>query len=229
MQTAQETSPSVPHRPPLPETGQRVILRGISWATYEQLLDDFQDSHAAHFAYDRGVLEIMAPSFEHEKINRLINVLCEEIAAELDVDCENAGSTTFKREDLARGFEPDTCFYVHDVERIRGKKEIDLTIDPPPDLVIEIDITSSSLNKFPIYASVGVPEVWRYDGKVVTIYTLRENGQYQIHEASVAFPKLTSPVITQFVEERQSLKRTAWIRRVREWARQQRESRESSN
>jgi Uma2 family endonuclease len=220
MQTHSETVSPVIHQTPPPQTGQRVILHGVSWATYERLLADFQDSHAAHFAYDRGVLEIMVLSFEHEKINRLIHTLFEVIAAEMDVDFENAGSTTFKRADLARGFEPDTCFYIQNVEHIRGKKEIDLAVDPPPDLIIEIDISSPSLNKFPIYAQIGVPEVWRHDGTTLTIFTLK-SGEYHAQEASIALPGLTGQVITQFLEDSQTMKRTEWFRRMREWAQTQ--------
>jgi Uma2 family endonuclease len=208
---------------PPPDTGQRIILRGVSWATYERLLADFQDSHAAHFAYDRGVLEIMAPSFEHEKINRLIHSLFEVIAAEFDVDFENAGSTTFKREDLARGFEPDTCFYVRDVKRVRGKKKLDLSVDPPPDLLIEIDISSPSLNKFPLYAQIGVSEVWRYDGAALTIFVL-EKGEYLAQKESRALPGLTGEALVRFIEESRDLTRPDWLRRVREWAQQQRRS-----
>jgi len=198
---------------------QRVILHGVSWETYERLLADFQDSHAAHFAYDQGALEIMVLSLKHETFNRMLATLVEIVAEEMQGDVINAGSTTFRRADLSKGFEPDTCFYIQNVERVRGKDEIDLTVDPPPDLVIEIDITSPSLNKFPIFVAMGIPEVWRYDGKTVTIFTL-ENGEYRTQEASVVLPDLTSQVITRFLEDSQAMKRSAWVRSVREWARQ---------
>jgi Uma2 family endonuclease len=220
MQTHPETvSPVISQTSPS-QTEQRVILHGVSWSTYERLLADLQDSHAAHFAYDRGVLEIMVLSFAHEKINRLLHTLFEVIAAEMEVDFENAGSTTFKREDLARGFEPDTCFYIQNMERIRNKKEIDLAVDPPPDLVIEIDISSPSLNKFPIYAQIGVPEVWRHDGTALTIFTL-DSGEYRVQEASRALPDLTAQTIARFLEESQTMKRTEWFRYMREWAQAQ--------
>ena len=172
MQTHTETDQPLVHHAPPPAVGQRVILHGVSWETYERLLADFQDSHAAHFAYDQGALEIMVLSLKHETFNRTLATLVEIVAEEMQGDVINAGSTTFRRADLSKGFEPDTCFYIQNVERVRGKDEIDLTVDPPPDLVIEIDITSPSLNKFPIFAAMGIPEVWRYDGKTVTIFTL---------------------------------------------------------
>src|SRR5215510_2863077 len=216
MQTHPETAQPLVHHAPPSETGQRVILHGVSWETYERLLADFQDSHSAHFAYDRGALEIMVLSLKHEIFNRTLATLVEIVAEEMQGDVINAGSTTFKRADLRRGFEPDSCFYIHNAERVRSKDEIDLTVDPPPDLVVEIDITSPSLNKFPIFAAMGIPEVWRYDGEGVTIFKL-EKEEYSIQEASGVFPGLTSPVIKRFLEDSQ-MKRSAWVRSVREWA-----------
>lgn len=227
MQTAQQTLPPISHQTAPPETGQRMILRGVSWATYERLLADFEDSHAVHFAYDREVLEIMVLSTKHEEPNRTLSLLVDLVAGELDIDVRRLGSTTFTRADLSKGFEPDSCFYVQNVERVRGKEAIDLTIDPPPDLVIDIDITSPSLNKFPIYAAVGVPEVWRYDGSRVQIFRL-EGGQYEEVEQSIALPALTGTLATQFLKESEDLKSSVWIRRVQEWARQQRRNSGSS-
>ena len=213
--TAVETIP----QPAPVERGQNLILHGVSWETYERLLADFQDSHAAHFAYDQGVLEIMVLSAEHERPNRTIALLVEEVALEMGIDVDNVGSHTFKREDLARGFEPDTCFYIQNAERVSGKARIDLAVDPPPDLVIEIDITHPSLEKLPLYAAAGVPEVWRYADNVVTIYCLEESS-YQSQEVSKVLPGVMSQVLSQFMEASISMKRTAWIRRVREWARE---------
>ena len=110
--------------------------------------------------------------YKHETVNRTLAQLVSVIAEEMQVDIINAGSTTFKRRDLARGFEPDSCFYIQNEGRISGRAEIDLDTDPPPDLIIEIDITSPSLNTFPVYAHLGVPEVWRYDGTRVTFFIL---------------------------------------------------------
>lgn len=215
------TQPFVQPAQPL-EAMQRVILYGVSWDTYERLLADLQDSHAVHCAYDRGVLEIMAPSAEHERPNRTIALFVEEVAAEMGIDVDNVGSNTFKREDLARGFEPDTCFYIQNAERVKGKTRIDLTLDPPPDLVIEIAITSPLLNKFPIFAALGIPEIWRYDGKAVTIYVL-EQGEYRAQETSLALPKVTNRLVSQFLEDSRITKRSVWIRNVRAWAQQQKD------
>jgi Uma2 family endonuclease len=205
---------------PPAQTTQRVILRHVSWETYERLLAEHEQCSSPRFTYDHGVLEIMSPSIKHERLNRSIATMCEVIAEELHIELDNAGSTTFKREDLARGFEPDSCFYVQNVERVRDRDQIDLTVDPPPDLVIEIDISSSSLDRFPIFASIGVPEGWRYDGTRLTIFTLQA-GTYQVLEASAVFPGVTSQIISQFMAESKTMQHTAWLRRVRAWARRQ--------
>ena len=204
---------SMPH-----PSAQRIVLHNVSWKTYECLLADFEDSSAPRFTFDQGTLEIMSPLAEHEEANRTIALLIEVIAEERNVDVRNLGSTTFKREDLARGFEPDSCFYIRNAERIEGKAEIDLTVDPPPDLVIEIDITSPSLPKLPIYAQLGIPEVWRYDGKTLSLLRL-EGGNYRESDESLALPGLTATVLTGFLEESKSLKRTQWLRKLRAWLR----------
>lgn len=210
--------PRSPQEPP-PQSDQRLILHGISWATYEQLLTNFEDSHAAHFAYDQGELEIMVLSLEHERLKHTLATLVEILAEELNIDVDGVGSTTFHRQDLAKGFEPDACFYIQQAEQVAGKKRIDLTQDPPPDLVIEIDITSPSLNKLPIYAQIGVPEVWRYDGQTLSVLK-REDQTYALVEASEGLPGIPSQQILRFIHDSESLKRTVWLRQVREWVRQ---------
>lgn len=197
---------------------QRVVLNHVSWETYESLLADHLDASNPRFTYDCGVLEIMSPSSEHEKINCCIALLVDVLAEELDLDVENLGSTTFRRKDVERGFEPDSCFYIQNVERVRGKKKIDLTIDPPPDLVIEIDITSGSLNKLPIYAKLGIPEIWRYESERLLILTL-ENNRYIEGDESLVLPGVTGQAIFSFVADSQSLKRPAWLKNLRAWAR----------
>jgi Uma2 family endonuclease len=175
-----------------------------------------------HFTYDRGLLEIVSPNPEHEKTNRTINLFIEVVAEELRLDTENLGSTTFRREDLERGFEPDSSFYIQNEGRIRGKTRLDLTVDPPPDLVVEIDITSPSLDKLPIYARIGVPEVWLYDGKRVAIFKL-EGEDYAEASESSTLPSVSNEVLSSFVEESKVLGRVTWLRRVRGWARKRTE------
>lgn len=202
----------------LPE--QKVLLRNISWETYEHLLADHQDNSAPRFTYDRGMLEIMSPLPEHEKINRRIAQLVLAVTEEMGIEAEDYGSTTFSREDLERGFEPDSCFYIQNEELVRGKDRIDLTVDPPPDLVIEIDITRPSLNKFSIYSQLGIPEIWRYDGERLEILALENDGYVEVNE-SIALPSLTSATLSELVEQSKSMKRTAWLRKVRETVRKQ--------
>jgi Uma2 family endonuclease len=198
---------------------QRVVLHNIGWNTYERLLADHENNSAPRLTYDRGELEIMSPSPEHEKFNRRIAQLVLAVAEELNIEAEDLGSTTFRREDLERGFEPDSCFYIQNEEQVRGKDRIDLAVDPPPDLVIEIDITSPSFSKLPIYAQIGVPEVWRYDGEWMTILVL-EGSDYAETAESIVLPPVTSKVLTDFVEKSKSMKRTAWLEEVREWSRE---------
>ena len=199
---------------------QRVILHNVSWDTYERLLADLHDSSAPRLTYDRGTLEIMSPSSERERYNRTIAQIVEELAVELTTNFDSLGSTTFRREDIDRGFEPDSCFYVQNAERVRGKKRIDLSIDPPPDLVIEIDITSTSLDKFPIFAQVGVQEVWRFDGNRLSIHEHALH-RYQEQLASTIFSGIAATDITALIKASETIDRPEWVRRLRAWVHEQ--------
>ena len=198
---------------------QRVLLHNVRWDTYERLLMDLHDSCAPRLTYDRGTLEIMSPSSEHERYNRIIAQIVEELAVELNMDFDNLGSTTFRREDLDRGFEPDSCFYFQNVQGVRHKKRIDLTIDPPPDLVIEIDITKSSLDKFAIFREVSVPELWRFDGERLSIYVLKAS-IYHEHEISIVFPSVRATDLTRLIDDSKSMDRPEWGRKLRRWIQQ---------
>jgi Uma2 family endonuclease len=194
-----------------------VVLRNVSWDTYERLLADLGDSSAQRLTYDRGVLEIMSPTPEHEELNRTLNLIVEIAAAEMAIHVRNLGSTTFKREDLDRGFEPDSCFYVANAERIRGKRRLDLSADPPPDLVIEIDVTSSSLSKLAVYAHFRVPEVWLCDGTSLRILKLAGT-EYMSSDRSVAFPQLTPRILDDFLEKSRDWDdRPRLFEAIREW------------
>jgi Uma2 family endonuclease len=156
----------------------------------------------------------MVLSFRHEMLNRILASIVEVCAEEMGIDIVNAGSTTFKREDLQRGFEPDTGFYIQNAGQVRGKAEIDPTVDPAPDLVIEIDLSHSSLDKHPIYAAVGVAEIWCYDGSRLKLLQ-RTGDSYQPISSSAVFAGLTSAVIEQFIEHGQSAKRIEWLQKMR--------------
>jgi Uma2 family endonuclease len=198
---------------------QRIVLHNVAWETYERLLADHLDSSVPRFTYDRGVLEIVSPSTEHEETNRTLATLVEVVAEELAINVRNVGSMTFRRRDIKRGFEPDSCFYIQRFAQVRGRVEIDPDIDPPPDLLVEIDVSNQSLDRFPIYAQMGVPEVWRYRRQCVSIHALNA-GVYLETEASVALPPITSEVLTRFVASSTRLDRLDWLRSLREWARQ---------
>ncbi|MBI4585649.1 MAG: Uma2 family endonuclease, partial [Planctomycetes bacterium] len=199
---------------------QRIVLRDVSWETYERLLKDFEGRSSPRMAYDQGMLEIMSPSSYHEKSNRTLAQFVEVLAEELDIDLENLGSTTYKRNDLLKGFEPDSSFYIQNAETIHGKTEIDFLIDPPPDLVIEVDITHDSLNKFSIYAAFGIPEVWRCDGPKVAVFLLQDK-KYVESRQSLAFPGLTGGALSSFLADSKKMKRTEWLRKLRGWIRGQ--------
>lgn len=197
------------------DTTQRMILAQIRWETYRALLTDLADRHAVHMTYDQGTLELMAPSYAHEEANRILSMIVEAVVLAQGRDLHPAGSTTLTREDLARGFEPDSCFYLTHAADVRGKPVIDLTIDPPPDLVIEIDITSTSLDKLPLYAAVGVPEVWRYDGERVTMYHLSGTTHIPTHTSVVLSP-VTSQHLTEWLHQQRHLSYPVWFRTIQQ-------------
>lgn len=195
---------------------QKLILQGISWDFYERILKEYENSNALHFAYDDGFLEVEVPQFERETVNRTLQNLVTAICFEGQIDLINAGSTTFRQRKKAKGVEPDTCFYIQNERKIRGKSEIDLTVDPPPDLVIEVDITSPSLNKMPIYAALGVPEVWLFKGNKVEFNKLYGDF-YQVVENSTIFPRLNSEKATEFLQTGLIETSSVWLKAVREW------------
>lgn len=202
------------------QRADRVVLYNIGWQQFENLLKDLGDKRAARIAYDRGTLEIMTPLPEHEHYKEVISDIVKDLADLLDLDYESLGSTTCKRESRLAGVEPDNCFYFQNEAAIRGKLQFDLNQDPPPDLVLEIDLTSKSLNRFPIYARLGVPEIWCYDSGELKIYQL-QNGEYQEAQISLVFPNLAVQEIPRLIEQNRSLGRRALRQVVRAWARKQ--------
>jgi Uma2 family endonuclease len=151
----------------LPE-GATLVLQQFTWDDYERLLEELIDRHRLRVAYDRGRVEIMSTLSQHEEYGVFIDRLVGASTDRYDLNLEPRGRTTWKRRKLARGLEPDGCYYVKSAERIIGIRRIDLDRDPPPDIAVEIDITNESLAKFPIYAALGIPEIWRYEaGKFI--------------------------------------------------------------
>jgi Uma2 family endonuclease len=196
----------------------RVLLQGVSWATYERLLADHIDAAGPRFIYDDGLLEIMTVSIGHEEPNCTLASIVENILVEWDIDFEPAGSNTFKREKLKKGFEPDSSFYIAHATAIRGKKCINLAVDPPPDLVIEVEVTEPLLPRLPIFAAMRVPEIWVCEGETVRILEF-EGDDYRDARQSPALAPLTARLVTRFLRQRRTVKRPAWARAVREWAR----------
>jgi Uma2 family endonuclease len=195
--------------------GHQVQLKEVTWAELEGILEELGDRGNPRLSYSHGTLELMSPSPEHEDNKDILSHLVEILLEELDIEFRNLGSTTFKNQQMDQAVEPDACFYIEHEAEIRGKRRIDLTIDPPPDLAIEIDITART--RFTNYAALGVPELWRYNGTALEISVLRQ-GQYERSEQSLHFPGLPlTEVIPDYLEQSRSSGRTALLRTFRRW------------
>ena len=197
---------------------QRTVLYNLSWDTFEALLRDTGEHRGSRFAYDCGTLEIMTPLFEHENPKSNLGNLIIALAEELYIEIRSAGSTTLKRKSLAKGIEPDSCYYIQNEAAMRGRETLNLEIDPPPDLAVAIDITSSSVNKFNIYAALGVAELWRYDGEVLKFYQLVEN-QYIEIKFSLAFPLVSVGDMNRFIQQSKTMGEIALLKSFRAWVR----------
>ncbi len=209
--------------PPRVVADDRVVLRCVSWETYERLLADDEERRVPRMTYDQGMLELVTPSMPHDEDAETIRRIVDIVAANLGIPIRSVGSTTFRRKDLERGFEPDASFYIQNEERIRGQRVVDLTIDPPPDLVLEMEMSHSALDKLPLFASMGIPEVWRYDGQRVTIFIF-EQDRYRESSNSLALPVLTSDILTRFLAESRTALSPDWFQAVSDWARGQRKA-----
>ncbi|NJR18691.1 MAG: Uma2 family endonuclease [Calothrix sp. CSU_2_0] len=193
--------------------GQRVLLRDVTWQEFEIILDELGEHRAARIAYDRGVLEIMAPLPEHEFGKEIISDLIKALLEELDIEFLSLGSTTFKNQKMLQGIEPDQCFYIQNESKVRGKNKLDLEKDPPPDLALEIDVTSRTNPR--IYESLKVPELWRFEKGKLQINVLR-NGSYVESEQSTIFTNFPlSETIIQYLELSKTAGRNSAIRAFR--------------
>ena len=198
---------------------QPVLMDGVSWETYEALLADVGDRRCTRMTFDQGVLEIVTPSYEHEHAGNILTSVAQALMDARRQDYAPAGSTTFKDQGVERGFEPDASYYVEHAARIRGLTRIDLDSDPPPDLVIEIDVSRSSLDKLPVYAGLGVPEVWRHQHGRVQMYRLA-GGSYVEVEDSAVIPGLSGARLTAFVRDSLTASRPDWWQGVEAWVRE---------
>jgi Uma2 family endonuclease len=194
----------------------RVVLYNLSWEQFENLLIDLGESRAARIAYDNGTLEIMTPLPEHEYYKENISTAIQDIAELLEKDYESLGSSTWRKQAKMAGIEPDNCFYFQNEPLIRGQLKYDLNQDPPPDLALEIDITSKSLSRFPIYARIGVPELWCYDAGELKVYLL-DNEEYKEAKNSLVFPEISVQEIPSIIEKYRLQGRRVIRQKIREW------------
>ena len=195
-----------------------IHLSGISWQTYETLRSELRNRRL-RLTYNRGTLEIMAPSPEHELSKEVLGRFIETLAEETALPIYPLGSTTLQRLELS-GVEPDKCFYIRNIALVRGKKRLDLTVDPLPDLVIEIDVTSSSTNRLQVYADMGVAEVWIYNGDSLIVKQL-QNSTYMASQTSQFFANIPITKITGFLQQAQTTDYLELVKAFRHWVRSQ--------
>ncbi len=200
------------------ETSTRFVLHNVSWKGYETLLCELGNRHV-FITYDSGTLEFMSPSPLHGKVSSLISRLIWAYSEETSIQLASFGMTTFKREEIEKGLEPDDSFYVSNESLMRGKDEIDLAIDPPPDLVIEVDVTHRASNRLEIYRQLKVGEVWEWSDEKITVHTLNQSGDYEIRSESSQIPGLRPEIVEKFVQMRKTVDELSWIRQFRQWAR----------
>ena len=202
----------------LPER-QYLLLHDVGWddfRNFERMVDD-QRGH--RLTYDRGRLEFITLSYLHEQVKTLLDRLIFVLVEEFDLQIASGGQTTFRREDLDRGCEPDQCYYLENEPLVRGKEELDLAVDPPPDLVIEIEISRSVLDRLGVFAAFGVPEIWCTDGERLRFLRLTDSGEYEEQPQSRYFPGIGSADIASFLQKRKQLDERALVKSFREWVR----------
>lgn len=199
---------------------QQLVLQGVQWQEYELLLRAL-DRHHTRLTYDRGSLQLMTLSPEHEGYAHLLQLFVYVMAEEFKFPLKNLGSTTQRRQGMKRGLEADDGFYIKNWRRILGKKRIDLAIDPPPDLATEVEVTRSAVGRMPIYAKLRVPEVWRFDGEVLRVHLLNARGNYDVADHSPTFPGIPISEIARFLREGALEDDTAIVRRFRAWVKRQ--------
>lgn len=203
----------------IPLAEKRVTLHNMSWDAYEMLLKALGDNRAAKLTYHHGTLEIMTPLEQHENSSSILDDYVKILTEEEDLTLKRMQSTTLNRPELKVGAEPDQCYYLANEPLVRGKI-VNLQVDPPPDLIVEVDITHTDINKNLLYAEMGVPEFWRYDGQWLKIYVLK-NGAYQEVETSPTFSWLSKEALYQFLQDCQELGETQAKKKFRNWVRHQ--------
>jgi Uma2 family endonuclease len=220
-------SPEVPAAPSpafastLPNPREpRVLLEHVRWQRYEMLLADLCQQHV-RLTFDRGKLEIMAPSFRHEDCSVLLAQLIRVLAQEFRLPFKSARTTTFRRPEAQRGLEVDDCFYFLNLPRVLGKREIDLAVDPPPDLALEIELSPSALDRLAIYAALRVPEVWRCTDAAIRIFRLRPEDTYEERADSPTFPGVPPTMLINFLQQGLTMDETSLLELFRAWVRRE--------
>ncbi|BAC88636.1 Uma2 family endonuclease [Gloeobacter violaceus] len=198
---------------------QRILLHKVSWQLFEALLEELGDNRSIRLTYARGTLEIMSPLMAHENSKRLLEKFIDILVEELELNVKSSGSMTCKRDDLEQGAEPDSGFYIANESRVRSKSRIELPLDPPPDLVVEVEYSRSAVDKLKLYAAMEVPEFWRYDGESLRIFRL-EAGEYALVENSPTFAPVLTSEIPRFLALSPQSGETAAVRSFRDWVRQ---------
>jgi len=203
---------------PRPSPG--IVLEDVTWDDYEAQLRIIGDRHI-RVNYDSVRMEIMSPLRRHGNGATLLGWMVTELVVELGIQVEGADPVTLKRPDLGKGVEPDRLFHFGDnAAKVQENREFDLTVDPPPDLVIEVDVTASSVPRLPIFAALGIPEVWRIDDdEELQFLHLQPDGTYQPRDRSRAFPALRVAEAARFLEQGQGANKTVWIRTFRAYVR----------
>ncbi len=203
--------------------GGKLLMSGISWDEYEELLEEIEGKRHVRISYDNGRMEIMTLSPEHEVPSHLFDHFIQILTEELDLEYLSIGSTTLRRKSQLQGKEPDDCFYIGDLDRILGKKRLDLDFDSPPDLAIEVDVTNPTVDKMGIYAGLGVPEVWRFDDYQVEFHRLAGE-QYKQISTSALFPFLPPSVVSEHLQIGYTQGVNTMRRAFRKWVRDHKSS-----
>ena len=206
----------------------RVVLHGISWNFYDAFLKEIGEQHL-YITYDKGEMELMSPLPEHEKLKWSISMLVEALAMELEIDIESLGSSTFRKESIGRGLEPDECYYIQHAEQMWNKRDLNFEHDPPPDLAIEIEVSRSTLDRQSVYAALGVPELWRYDGQTLRVLHLQKDGTYQEHTTSLCFPMLAMDDFVRFLQMSGKVRTRALVTQFRKWVRENLKKKQADN
>jgi Uma2 family endonuclease len=213
-------------QPPGYYNGQSLVLHDISWQSYKDICAALPEKYL-HLTYDRGTLEFMVLGTVHERFKSLLGLLIFVLAEELQRVIGSFGSFTHQREDLLRGMEPDQCYYLANFVKVRKKKQIDLSKDPPPDLAVEIEISRSAVDRMGIYQVLQIPEIWRFDGKKLLVHVLK-NGGYVVQKRSGAFPEIAVAQLVPFLKLGFKNGDLAMVQAFRPWVRQQAEQKKHS-